>query len=167
GRARITGASLGETAHADVQLSGAAIALPSVFERELIPVHSLSTSLHWLQSGGRSAALSVERLRLDAGEEGARTVLEADGVWQPHGGRTRAGSIDLEGHVQRAEVGAVGRFMPRVVGEGLRHWLDTGLTGGTVEAVQDRPAGDLADIPFARPPAGPGITHVSGQLPHV
>lgn len=147
---------------ADVQLSDAALSLPDFFERARIPVHELSAALDLASRDGAVIAVGVERLRLDAGEAGARAALQVDGVWR-RDGRTRAGTMELEGRVHHAEVGAVARFMPLVVGPGVRQWLAGGLAGGTVEGVDIRLAGDLADFPFDEPTAT-GDFRVSGRL---
>src|SRR5690606_13096578 len=130
------------------------------------PVHELSTRLELTWREGAVMAWGLERLRLDAGEPGARAVLQADGVWRPDG-RTRAGAIDLEARVDHADVGAVARFMPLAVGSGVRHWLTDGLVSGTVEAVDVRLAGDLADFPFDEPAASASLFRVSGRLNQV
>jgi len=161
-RIHARGDAMDGTTQADVQLSGAALSLPAFFERARIPVHDLSAALDLTLQDGAVGALSVERLRLDAGEAGARAKLQVDGIWRPDG-RTRAGTLELEGRIHHADVGAVARFMPLVVGPGVRQWLDQGLAGGNVQAADIRLAGDLADFPFDQPNAA-GVFRVSGRL---
>lgn len=150
------------TARADVQISDGALSLPGFFERARIPVHELDTSFGLTWRAGAIDSLAVERLQLDAGEAGARARLQADAVWRPDG-RTRAGSIELQAKVSHADVGAVARFMPLVVGPGVRQWLEQGLVGGGAEAVDVRLAGDLGDFPFDGP-SDQGVFRVSGHL---
>ena len=156
------GNAAGGTARADVRISDAALALPDFFEQARIPVREFSAMLDLTWQDAAIRALGFERLRLDAGEPGAQAVLRADGVWRPDG-RTRAGSLELEGRLDHADVGAIARFMPLVVGPGVRQWLDEGLVGGTAEAVDVRLAGDLGDFPFDEP-ADTGVFRVSGRL---
>ncbi len=153
------------TLHADIDATAGMLSLPSIFERGEVPVHSLSTALDVAYPDRGVATWRFERTRVDAGEPDARVNFQADATWRAEG-RSRAGTIDLEGRVERGEVGAVARFMPRVVGPGVRAWLDDGLIQGAVEGADVRLAGDLADFPFDRNPES-GAFRVSGRLRQV
>ncbi|GGI18253.1 YhdP family protein [Oxalicibacterium faecigallinarum] len=58
------------------------------------------------------------------------------------------GVIDLTGSVNGLELNKVGHYLPLGMPEDVRHWLDDGLVGGTLQDGRLRIKGDLAHFPF-------------------
>lgn len=72
------------------------------------------------------------------------------------------GTIDLSGQFSRAEARAVGRYIPLVVGQATRDWLNSALQGGKSADVRLRLKGNLADFPFAD--GKRGLFEVAGKV---
>lgn len=162
-RIALRGDAVKRSAQAELHLEQGVLALPGLFERGDIPVRRLDTAVKVDYPAGEAPVWRFERTRADAGEAGAQLTLSADAIWRPVGASV-AGTIDLVGRVEQADVGAVARFMPLAVGEHARRWLDDGLVAGRLEAVDVRLAGDLADFPFEDAPPEAATFHVAGQV---
>ncbi|GAA5233866.1 hypothetical protein FOZ76_06750 [Verticiella sediminum] len=145
-----------------LSLRDAALDLPGVFEAARVPVHALDGQLDLRFGAGEPLRLGFEDVRIDAGETALRAQFSARGRWQP-GGRTRAGTLELEAGTERIPAAAIARYMPKVVGPGVRRWLRQGVTAGTLHDVRATVSGDLADFPFDRHPDA-GTFRIAGRV---
>lgn len=145
-----------------VRLRDAGLSLPDVFEQPDIPVHSLEAQLDLRFTPGEPLRLGFEDLRADAGEAPVRALVSARGVWRPDG-RTRAGTLQLEAATDAIDAAAIARYMPRVVGPGVRRWLREGLVAGRLSGVSATVRGDLADFPFDETPTQ-GEFRIAGRV---
>ncbi len=64
------------------------------------------------------------------------------------------GSIDLTAQLTRADAKQVPRYVPLVMSERLRGWLDGAIIAGTSNDVRLRLRGDLYEFPFLNPAKG-------------
>jgi len=64
------------------------------------------------------------------------------------------GTIDLSVQLTRADAKRVPKYMPLVLSEGLRAWLDAAIVAGSSNDVRLRLRGDLHDFPFTNPAKG-------------
>ncbi len=64
------------------------------------------------------------------------------------------GTIDLSAQLTRADAKRVPKYMPLILSEGLRAWLDTAIVAGSSSDVRLRLRGDLHDFPFTNPAKG-------------
>ena len=64
--------------------------------------------------------------------------------------------VDLSGVLNRADAGALARYLPHgaVMGEAARNWLATAIVAGQASDVRLRLRGDLEHFPFADPARG-------------
>jgi uncharacterized protein (TIGR02099 family) len=131
----------------------ATIGLPAVFEEGDVVLATLDVTADWTQ---RDGALDVRLQK--ANFQNADATGEASGRyrWDDHG----PGEIDLSAKVMRADGGAVWRYMPLVVGAGVRNWLHESISGGLASATL-RLKGDLSRFPFKD---GSGIFEVKGPF---
>ncbi|OYV33606.1 MAG: hypothetical protein B7Z81_11150 [Acidocella sp. 20-61-6] len=60
----------------------------------------------------------------------------------------------LHGHLQRADLNAIWRYMPLTVNQDAREWLKNGLVKGLVKEVSFNIDGDLQQFPFASEQVG-------------
>ncbi len=58
------------------------------------------------------------------------------------------GVIDLSGHLTRADARYVGRYVPTMVNQSTRDWLDKSIVAGELNDVRLHLKGDLAKFPF-------------------
>lgn len=131
----------------------ATLSLPAVFEESDVALATLDVSADWTV---RDGALDV-RLK-NASFQNADAMGEASGHYRRNG--QGPGEIDLSAKVTRADGGAVWRYMPLVVGAGVRSWLHESIGGGLASATL-RLKGDLSRFPFKD---GSGIFEVKGPF---
>lgn len=72
------------------------------------------------------------------------------------------GTIDLSGQFTRGDARRVGRYIPLIVGQSTRDWLDSALLAGQSSDVRLRLKGNLADFPFAD--GKRGLFEVAGKV---
>jgi uncharacterized protein (TIGR02099 family) len=64
------------------------------------------------------------------------------------------GVIDLSAQISRADAKQVARYMPLILSENLRNWLNSAIVAGSVSEVRLKLRGDLHDFPFVNPAKG-------------
>ena len=128
--------------------------LPTLFEQTLL-LAGVQGSAHWTIHGAMIDCV-LDRLHLDDPD----LLGTLEGTLALHDGK--AGQTRLHGTFDHVEVGAVGRFLPLVVGHDARNWLKDALQGGVARQVTLRLEGDLQQFPFAHP--GSGVFHVQVPL---
>ena len=127
---------------------------PGMF-REPLEFDALTAQMKWknLEKGLELnlTSLSLANRHLAATLFGSyRTVTGTPGV------------IDLSGKLTRGNAGAVGRYMPFVVGKDARDWLDHAILAGESNDVRLRLKGNLADFPFLD--GKRGLFEVAGKV---
>lgn len=58
------------------------------------------------------------------------------------------GIVDLSGHVSRAEILGIGRYIPLQLAERGRNWIEAAFQGGVASEIKVRIKGNLKDFPF-------------------
>jgi uncharacterized protein (TIGR02099 family) len=118
--------------------------LPQVFA-EPIALDSLAGELDWQRDAQGELTLRASSLSF------ANAHLSGN-VFGQYG----KGAVDVSGVLNRADAGAIGRYLPhgKVMGEKAREWLASAVAGGQASDVRLRLRGDLAHFPFADPARG-------------
>lgn len=121
-----------------------AFALPRTFAAP-ISFDTLNGVLRW-----RGAFDSVELESLAfANPDAAGT---ATGTWRAAG--SGPGVVDLKVQLSRIDQRAIVRYLPLATSDGLRGWLGSALTAGTLDGAKLAVQGDLANFPFRDPKQG-------------
>jgi uncharacterized protein (TIGR02099 family) len=127
---------------------------PELFH-EPLEMDALTAQLNWKkQENGLD--LNLTSLAL-ANRHLAGTLF---GSYKMTGGTP--GIIDLTGQFTRGDARQVGRYIPLVIGQSTRDWLNTALLAGQSNDVRLRLKGDLADFPFAD--GKRGLFEVAGKV---
>ncbi len=133
--------------------------LPAVFEDPELPLTDGRFEGDWTRKPVPVAA-PVSGKKMEPGQTRIEVRLksakfrnaDAEGVaagtyvWTGSG----AGEIDLKAQLSRADGTRVWRYMPRVVGEDVRHWLRASIRSGRAENADLRLRGPLDDFPFRK-----------------
>ncbi|TCV85393.1 YhdP family protein [Sulfurirhabdus autotrophica] len=118
----------------------AKVELVKVF-REPIPFDTLTAQINW-----KIKQKNLEVKLANVSFANAHLAGSAYGRYQSKTGSP--GEIDLTGNLNRADARYVGRYIPLIVGQSARDWLDTAFLAGFSNDVHVRLKGDLADFPF-------------------
>jgi len=147
GFAGLTGAVEGNEKSGVIRLdsSGVTLDLPKVF-RGPLELEALAADIAWSHASPswelRFAKVTFSNGHLAGTVSGMyRTVPDARGV------------IDVTGHLSRADARYVAHYVPLLIGQGTRDWLDRALVSGQSKDVSLRVKGDLTGFPF---PEGKG-----------
>jgi uncharacterized protein (TIGR02099 family) len=131
----------------------AEIELPSVFQEATVTLATLDARADWKIVDGK-AEVRIERATFQNDDAAG----EASGTYRGNG--SGPGEIDLSAKLTRAGGGAVWRYMPLVVNQQTRDWLQRSIVGGAATATL-RLKGDLKRFPFSD---GSGIFEVKGPF---
>lgn len=147
---RLTGRLEASEARGSLTLAArdAEVDLPRVFSDPRIRLAQLGGELSWERLDGRGLAVRIAQLRFanrDAAGSASGTY-----TW-PGEGR---GRIDLSAELQRADAGALERYLPLVLNEKVRAWLVASIRGGQSANARLRLRGDLRHFPFRDPAEG-------------
>ncbi|MCQ8896996.1 TIGR02099 family protein [Limnobacter humi] len=128
------------------QITGqqSSIALPELFESPSLEFAALSGQGHWanLLTPGTPLDVTIQQLRvsnpdLTADVQGNyRFVEQGDDV------------MNLQGNLEQAQIQRVPKYLPLVVGESARSWLQTALKGGVARQGQFVIEGKVSDFPY-------------------
>lgn len=129
------------------------IQLPSVFQQATMTLATLNGRADWTIVNGK-VDVRLEKFTFHNDDAAG----EASGSYRTTG--RGPGEIDLSAKLTRASGGAVWRYMPLVVNQQTRDWLQRSLVGGSATASL-RLKGDLAHFPFKD---GSGIFEVRGPF---
>lgn len=114
--------------------------MPMVF-REPLSLDALTAQIAWKKKQGemelKLANISFTNADL-AGSAYGNYVVAGDGP----------GRIDLNANLVRADARKVSRYIPLVVADDARAWLDRAFLAGTSDDVRLRLKGNLSDFPF-------------------
>jgi uncharacterized protein (TIGR02099 family) len=132
----------------------ASLDLPGVF-REPLALDSLTAQGSWTRRG--------REFELKFGNVAFTNPHAAGSLFGSYLGRMDgAGSIDLTGTLTRADARFVGRYIPLVVSEPARAWLDQAFLAGSGSEVRLRLKGDLEHFPF--PDGREGLFEVTARI---
>ena len=118
----------------------AIIDLQKVF-REPVALDSLTAQASWKIRQG-----DIDLKLTNVSFANAHLAGDVYGSYQAEKGTP--GRIDLTGKVTRGDARFVGRYIPLVVGEDSRTWLDNAFLAGKASDVRLRLKGNLVDFPF-------------------
>lgn len=141
-----------------------ALLMPAWFEEAVMPLDRLALQARWRYEPQEQLLVEVDKLAFAQGSlEGSLSGRHLLPLQAGHG----PGVADFSGTLDGFRIAEVGRFLPNVTPENLRHWLGTALQGGTLEDVSLRLRGDLAHFPFRADNAAErarGEFRVAGRL---
>jgi len=127
----------------EIDAKHAVLRFPGVFAEPDLPMEDLRVRAAARRISGDAWTVDVERLEFANG--GVRGSFS--GNWSSQG-RSPAGTLDLRGRLERADVREVHRYIPIVVGDSIRTWLRHALVAGEAQDVDVRLRGDLDGFPY-------------------
>jgi uncharacterized protein (TIGR02099 family) len=132
---------------------GVDVDLPRLFSASRTKLDALSGQVSWEVQKAAAPAPAALQFRLAnlafSNPDMAGTAFGTY-AWDGQG----PGVIDLSAQFTRADAKQVPRYMPLVLGAGLRSWLDGAIEAGSSNDVRLRLRGDLRDFPFVNPAKG-------------
>lgn len=150
----LSGSIQADQTHGRVDLEGKnfVIGLNAYFDHPL-SVNHIQSAAHWVNEGA-STLLTIEQCKVEdpdvLGNIQGTLRLDDQGHRIAH----------LKGFLDRAEVSAIGRFLPNDIEPDARHWITTSLKAGHARLVTMELEGDLKRFPFATKEAGIFKVHV-------
>ena len=123
--------------------------------REPLALDTLTAQASWDTHGKDSTEFKFSNISF-ANSHAAGSVY---GSYRPV--RGGPGVIDLAGSLTRADARHAGRYMPLVVNQATRDWVEKSVVAGESSDVRLRLKGDLTEFPFTRD--GSGIFQVSAK----
>ncbi|MBK7766277.1 MAG: TIGR02099 family protein [Sulfuritalea sp.] len=157
GMSGINGRVDGNQKGGNLRLDGqrAAFDLPRVFADPTVELEAFAAELDW-----KSAADGLQVSLNKATFENKDAAGEAKGNWRalPEG----PGALDLDARLTRGNGYAAWRYMPLAVGEEVRDWLRTAISGGHATDTTLKLRGDLRQFPFRD--GKDGIFEVRGKF---
>lgn len=137
---------------ASVSSRKAELDFPRVFAESRIPLSQFDANARWSHENGR---LSVSFPKIEfANADAAGSFSGVYRTRAPEAHTHSPGEIDLTGHLTRADVGAVPRYVPLIAAESVRDWVAHALSEGRSDDVRVRLKGDLWEFPWARDKEG-------------
>ncbi len=135
----------------------AALELPAVFTESRIALGVLNAQANW-----KARKDGIELNLENANFENADAAGHIAGQYvYPRGDSRTPGNIDLTARLTRGRGDVVWRYIPLAVGQDVRDWLRTSISGGGSNDTTLRLKGDLQHFPFAD---GSGIFEVKGRI---
>jgi uncharacterized protein (TIGR02099 family) len=162
---------------AQLSLQDGALVLPGVFADPVLPLRQFSSHLIWHIRPGKPAAAgadapppAIEVLLQDGRFANADTQGDFQLRWQTGAGPLGSlgkgarfpGLLDLNGRLQKAQAGAVARYLPLGLAASARDYVAHAVRDGQVSHASFKVRGDLWDFPFAR--SRDGEFHVAAQV---
>ena len=126
--------------------------LPKVFPEPRLKLDALNGEFGWERSAPAADAQRITVRLANLGFANADAAGTAFGSYAFDG--TGPGTIDLSAHLSRTDGREVERYLPVVVGGGVRKWLRSAIVAGQSSDVRLRLNGDLRDFPFVDPAKG-------------
>lgn len=133
----------------EIDARDAVLRFPGVFADPDLPMDSVNAKAAARKTADGAWTVDVERL--DFAGRGVQGSFS--GNWSSHG-RSPAGTLDLRGRLERADVKEVHRYIPIVVGANVRTWLQHALVAGQAQDVDVRVRGDLDGFPYGSDRSG-------------
>ena len=133
--------------------ANAAVTLPGVFDDPRLTFDRLYGAADWTvadhrEPGDTHKAFSVNVTRLGVANAGTDASMTARYSNPGHG----RGTLDLKAVFARAQVAAIGRYLPTSISDRTRHFLAHGLQGGVSRGATIEVHGDLTKFPYTRDP---------------
>lgn len=119
----------------------ARVVMPKVFE-EALKFDSLNVRLGWTVREGL-AEFSLNQAVFSNSDLSGN--VQGNYIEVSQG----PGVVDLSSSLNRIEASSLNRYLPRIVGKGVRDWLANASVSGVFSDVTLRLKGDLTDFPFA------------------
>ena len=123
-----------------------------MFEEAGIPITHLSTDVKW-QINGEHLAVQLPNLKFsNVDAEG-----EAQIKWETGNSSVASkypGLLDLQGSLSRADGTRVHRYLPLLIGQGVRDYVRDAVLAGSASGVKFKVKGDLNNMPFTDPKLG-------------
>jgi len=141
-----------------------ALRMPAWFAEPVMPFDTLALGARWTYQPQEQLLVEVDKLEF---AQGALRGSLSGHHQLPLGAGHGPGVADIEGSLDGFQIAQVGRFLPLATPEGLRHWLEAALQGGTLNDVRLRLRGNLAEFPFRADNAAErarGEFRVAGRL---
>ncbi len=139
------------------------LALPGVFEDQLLPLQRLAGSVRWKIDGERISVQADDLGFANADAEGQARLAWRTADAAASSARSRfPGVLDLSGTLSRADGTRVHRYLPLAVPQSARHYVRDAISAGSASRVQFRVKGDLHDFPYAH--GGPGEFRIAAQV---
>ena len=135
----------------------ASLRFPGLFEEPDFAVQSARAKVRW-RYGERPNDVRMDVDELEFANSDGKAFVK--GHYQS-GGRG-AGLFDLQGQLSDVRAERVVRYLPLVVSQELRRWLQASVQGGKVSRANFLLRGDIEDFPFSKP--GTGQFLVEGEL---
>lgn len=126
--------------------------LPNVFPEPHLKLDALNGELGWERSAPAVNPEGVTVRLANLGFANPDAAGTAFGSYAFDG--SGPGTIDLSAQLTRADGRQVERYLPVIVGGGLRKWLTTAIVAAQSDDVRLRLRGDLRDFPFVEPAKG-------------
>lgn len=125
-------------------LKGASeVTFPGVFENERIAIERLTGKVAWTKAGEKTPfTVKIDDLNIANADVG----LTGSGAWKATD--NTAGFIDVEGRIDHLKAESAWRYMPLIIAEGTRHWLEGALRGGVAREGRFILRGDLKNFPW-------------------
>jgi len=118
------------------------LSLPGVFDPAVLTLASFVAEASIQHAASSGWIVPVRRLDFANADVAGRL----SGVWQS-AGKSRAGTLDMQGQLSRLRLDKLHRYLPVVVNPDARIWLASALSG-QADGVAVTVRGDLADFPF-------------------
>ena len=136
-----------KSGHIRFETRSGAVSLPGLFENPRVELDTLTGGLSWRltptpATGAEALTVNFDNITI-ANDDALASV---SGHWRQTD--TPAGYIDLTGNLVRARADRVWRYMPLVVSESVRDWLEGGLVSGQAKNGRFELKGDLVKYPW-------------------
>ncbi|HEY1057953.1 MAG TPA: YhdP family protein [Limnobacter sp.] len=142
----LSGSFRGNNQKGQWQINGqnSSLALPEVFETPSLEFADLQGEGRWanLFTPGSPVDLTVQQLRV----HNADLTADVQGTYRFV--EQGEDEMNLRGSIEQAQVQQVPKYLPLVVGESARSWLQTGLKGGVARQGQFVIEGKVSDFPY-------------------
>lgn len=139
----------------EITVAEGALEFPAVFPEPRVELNRLVAGGGWLREESGQSVIWLD----EASFANADAAGVARGEYRPDIGRY--GEINLDARLTRADGAAVWRYLPWVVGEGTRAWVERGVVAGTAHETLLELRGGLEDFPFA---GGSGTFRVAADI---
>ena len=138
-------ASVSSTAgRVEISSTSPTLSFPGVFEHPLFKLNALSGTVSWQVQANSPLKVIFENVTVDS----PSAQLVTSGSWTDTGG---AGTVDITGKAGRGRAQDVWLFMPLVIPQDVRNWLQAGLVRGRGDNCEVVLKGDLNDFPWEAP----------------
>ncbi|WP_370263372.1 YhdP family protein [Limnobacter sp.] len=128
-----------------LQAENAEVALPEIFESQRLKVDSLTGEGQWKNLFARNTPVEFAIQTLKASNADLQAQVNGRYVFNP----AKSDEVELQGRLLRADVAAVPKYLPLVVGQSAREWLRENLKGGVARDGEFELKGSLDQFPFS------------------